>query len=119
MRTVRLGELAEVVRSKNCSPYAVTLDVFFSTDAVYRRAKQRDIVNRALVQRVYGIGEDRILGIVYFDAVQAVKVTIARPVSSGAPSDTDVYGAQQHVPLLTAEVPWEEPPASEAGDRHG
>ncbi|MBN1461738.1 MAG: DUF4387 domain-containing protein [Armatimonadetes bacterium] len=112
MTTVRLGELAEILRSKNCSPYALTLDVFFKTDAVYQLAKERDIVNRALVQHVYGMSDDQILGIVYFDAVRAVKVTIARPVSSGAVGDTDVYGAQQHVPLLDAEVPWEDPPGS-------
>jgi hypothetical protein len=110
MTTVRVGELAKVVRSKNCSPYALTLDVFFSSDAIYRRAKERDIVNRALVQRAYGLSDDQILGIVYHDAARAVKVTIARVVSSGAVGDTDVYGAQQHVPLLTAEVPWDDPP---------
>jgi hypothetical protein len=112
MRTIRLGELAEVVRSKNCSPYALTLDVFFTSDVIYRHARQRDIVDRALVQRVYGVGDDQILGIVYHDATRAVKVTIARSVSSGAVGDTDVYGAQQHVPLLTADVPWDDPPAS-------
>jgi hypothetical protein len=111
MRAVRLGELADVVRSKNCSPYALTLDVFFRSDAIYRRAKEHQVVNRELVERVYGIGTGQILHIVYHDATRAVKVTIPRPVSSGAVGDTDVYGAQQHVPLLTAEVPWDNPPA--------
>ena len=110
MTTVRLGDLAEILRSKNCSPYALTLDVFFRSDAIYQRVKEHDIVSRALVRRVYGIGDDQILGIVYFDAVRAVKVTIARPVSSGAVGDTDVYGAQQHVPLLNAEVQWGDSP---------
>jgi hypothetical protein len=31
-------------------------------------------------------------------------VTIERPICSGAPGETDVYGAQQHAPLLTLEV---------------
>ena len=118
MRTARLAELAEIVRSKNCSPYALTLDAFFRSDAIYRRAKERDVVNRALVQRVYRIGDDQIFGVVYVDAARAVKVTIARPVSSGAVGDTDVYGAQQHVPLLTAEVPWDDPPACGSPNDH-
>ena len=111
MKTLRLGELIQVVRSKNCSPNALTLDVFFSSDAIYSHAREQDIVNRKLVQRIYGIRNDQILGIVYLDAARAVKVTIARPVPSGAVGDTDVYGAQQHVPLRTAEVPWDVPPA--------
>jgi hypothetical protein len=107
MKAVPLADLAEIVRSKNCSPFALTLDVIFPTDEIYRRAKENGVVDRALVRRIYGIDDERILDIVYFDAARAVKVTIARPAASGAVGDTDVYGAQQHVPLLTAEVPWE------------
>ena len=109
MKVVPLADLAEIVRSKNCSPFALTFDVIFRTDEIYRRAKEGGLVDRALLRRTYGIEDERILDIVYFDAARAVKVTIARPVPSGAVGDTDVYGAQQHVPLLTAEVPWNNP----------
>jgi hypothetical protein len=108
MKAVRLADLAEIVRSKNCSPFALTFDVIFRTDEIYRRAREGNVVDRALLRRTYRIKDERILDIVYFDAARAVKVTIARPISSGAIGDTDVYGAQQHVPLLTAEVPWED-----------
>jgi hypothetical protein len=32
-----------------------------------------------------------------------VKVVMPRRLVSGAPGDTDVYGAQQHAPLLSLE----------------
>ena len=34
---------------------------------------------------------------------------LVRSVVSGDPGDTDIYGAQQHAPLLDLEVPVEEP----------
>ena len=38
-----------------------------------------------------------------FDPAKAVKVTIVRPIPSGALGETDVYGAQQHAPLMKYE----------------
>jgi hypothetical protein len=32
-------------------------------------------------------------------------VTIRRPIGSGDITDRDVYGCQQHVPLMSIEVP--------------
>lgn len=105
---VPLTSLAGVIRSKNSGPFELTLDVFFRSESVYRRAKTRQIISPALIVRLYGVPAESILDIVYFDAAAAVKVTLARPVSSGSPRDTDVYGAQQHMPLADALVPWEE-----------
>ena len=49
------------------------------------------------------MGPADILGIVYFEPAYAVKVTIRRQMPSGAVGDTDIYGAQQHAPLLGIE----------------
>ena len=40
------------------------------------------------------------LKVIYFEPSLAVKATLRRLVASGAPGDTDIYGAQQHAPLL-------------------
>ena len=45
------------------------------------------------------------LSIVEFEAALAIKVTIKRARASGSFGETDVYGAQQHAPLLSLEVP--------------
>ncbi len=94
MRQVKLTELADVVRSKNAGPYELTLDVFFKSQEIYRKVKAAGIFDRDLIKRLYGLRDEEISGIVYFDPAHAVKITIARPVPSGSVCDTDVYGAQ-------------------------
>ena len=42
-------------------------------------------------------------------ATLAIKVTIPRLASSGSVRDTDIYGAQQHAPLLESEFPDQAP----------
>ena len=45
------------------------------------------------------------MAIIPYDVAYAIKITIPRLVPSGDPGDTDVYGAQQHAPLLDIEIP--------------
>jgi hypothetical protein len=52
---------------------------------------------------LYSIPEEKIINIIAFHPAKAIKVTIVRPVASGALGDTDVYGAQQHAPWLSLE----------------
>ena len=40
-----------------------------------------------------------------YPAGNAFKATIPRLIPSGDVGDTDVYGAQQHAPLLEVEIP--------------
>jgi hypothetical protein len=57
------------------------------------------------VAELYGLDPEDVK-IVYFDAANAIKVTIPRTgPTSGAPGDRDVYGAQQHGPLLALMIP--------------
>ena len=35
---------------------------------------------------------------------RAIKIVLARPIIAGDPGDRDVYGAQQHAPLLGMEI---------------
>jgi hypothetical protein len=107
MKPTRLSELAHIIRSKNSGPYELTLDVFFKTPEIYAKAKERKVINADLIQRLYRAGADDVLDIIYFDPVRAAKATIRRPIGSGSFEDTDVYGAQQHAPLVDAEVPWD------------
>ena len=106
MKQVRLVELANIVRSKNSGPYELTLDVFFKSEEIYRKVKAKQLIDKDLIKRLYSVTDDQISGVYYFDPVRAVKITIARPVPSGSVGDTDVYGAQQHVPLADALIPW-------------
>ena len=48
----------------------------------------------------YGISANQVLSFDYYPFACALKFSIRRPVASGAVGDSDVYGAQQHAPLL-------------------
>lgn len=102
--SVPLIELAEVIRSKNSGPYELTLDIIFKDFSSYKKAKQNDVINRELISRLYQIPEEDISSIINFDPAKAIKITIKRPIVAGAVGESDVYGAQQHAPLLSIQV---------------
>jgi hypothetical protein len=99
-RRVPLAELAAVIRSKNSGPYELTLDVIFRNKNDYLHLKEQDFFTPVLIAGLYRVDPTDVLKIVYFDPALAVKATMRRPVPSGALGDTDIYGAQQHAPLL-------------------
>ena len=70
---------------------------------MYHKVKDAQIFNKQMFALLYGIPETDIISLVYFDPAKAVKITIVRPISSGALGETDVYGAQQHAPLMGVE----------------
>jgi len=107
MRTI--GELAAFVTSKNAGPFLLTLDIVFPDAETYRRFTALRVLDRGAVAGLYGVPADDVLKIIEFDPAFAIKITLRRPWGSGAVGESDVYGAQQHVPLMELRVPWEEP----------
>src|ERR1700751_1798930 len=99
-----LGELAKLVRSKNAGPFWLTIDIMFDDAEKYRRVRDGDVVNRALVARLYGRRPAYVI-VVNHDPALAIKISFPRPASSGSKYDSDVYGGQQYAPLLPLEVP--------------
>ena len=104
MRTI--GDVAQFVTSKNAGPFLLTLDVVFADADTYRAFKALRPLDRHVIAGLYNIPETDVLKIVEFDPAYAVKVTLRRPIGSGALGETDVYGAQQHVPLMLHEIDW-------------
>jgi hypothetical protein len=72
----KLSEIAKVCKSKNAGPFAT----------------------------LYNVDVKDVLFTPY-PAAFAFKGTIPRRISSGDLGDTDVYGAQQHAPMLDVEIP--------------
>ena len=99
----RIIDAARVVRSKNAGPYELTFDIIFKGRAEFEECRAGGAVNAALVSRLYGISESDVLGVLWFEPANAVKITIKRPRPSGTAGETDIYGAQQHAPLLGIE----------------
>lgn len=102
--SVRLRDIAGVIRSKNAGPYELTLDVIFDDPAWYRRVVDSGLIDAALIARLYRVGRDDVLHIIAFDPAHALKITLRRPLVAGDLGETDVYGAQQHAPLVDLEL---------------
>jgi hypothetical protein len=96
----RLADIAAVVRSKNTSPFTYSLDILLHDERDYRQFKSRQLVNPSLIAGLYRLPAEQVLDVIYFDPARAIKVCLPRQVPSGSPGDRDVYGAQQHAPLL-------------------
>jgi hypothetical protein len=103
-----LTDVAAVIRSKNAGPYELTLDIMFKEEKHYLYLKQINYFTPELFAGLYGINVEKILKVVYFDPALAVKCTLVRSLVSGSIGDSDVYGAQQHAPLLLLKVPVED-----------
>jgi hypothetical protein len=97
---MRLIDVASVIRSKNAGPYELTLDVVFRTSRWFEHAVQTNLLNSELICQLYDIRAEDVLRVVHFRPANAIKVTLRRPIVSGSIGETDVYGAQQHAPLL-------------------
>lgn len=97
-------EVAKVIRSKNCSPFELTLDIIFRDQKDYAAVKNDNQINAKRIADLYNVPLSQIHKVIYFDPACAVKICMARPVPSGSPGDSDVYGAQQHAPLLALSI---------------
>ena len=104
MSAAKLGELARVIRSKNAGALQLTLDVMFEDEAVYRRVRDSGALTPRVLGPLYGVSDNEV-AVIPFDVAMAIKITVPRAIRSGSPGDTDVYGAQQHAPLLDIEIP--------------
>jgi hypothetical protein len=100
---MRLSDMAQVIRSKNAGPRRLTLDLMFASDEDYRRVAQSPALDRGTIAALYRVlAED--VTIIPYPVGRAIKIVLARAIMAGDPGDFDVYGAQQHAPLLGLEV---------------
>lgn len=104
---VMLGQLAKFLRSKNAGPFKLTLDVFFSNPRDFKRVKKSGVINRGLISKLYMLENQEDISIIEFKQAMAIKITFPRRIASGNIGDSDIYGAQQHVPLYEIEIPWD------------
>lgn len=99
----KLIDLAKVIRSKNSGPYEITFDIILKDKETFDLLVKHQCINAKLIASLYKIKVEDIINIIEFTPANAIKVTIIRPMCSGDIRETDVYGAQQHAPLLDLE----------------
>ena len=102
MRT--LSDVASVIRSKNAGPFIVTFDILFDSEQAFNQVREAGLLNRQAICQRYGVSDNELLGFDFYPFARAVKFSLRRAVSAGGPRDADVYGAQQHAPLLDLPV---------------
>jgi hypothetical protein len=93
-----VGDLAELVRSKNAGPFWQTIDVFFSNDENYHAVADNPSLDTNTVARLYRIDADTIR-IWRLPDIRVVKISFPRPTTQGGVHDRDMHAGQQHVPL--------------------
>ena len=97
-------DIANVCKSKNAGPFELTIDIVFDDAETFRRVKASGVLCAALFAQLYHVSETDVLFTPY-DAAFAFKATFPRLVPAGDFGDTDVYGCQQHAPLLDIDIP--------------
>ena len=100
---MRLYDVAKVIRTKNAGPFTLTLDLIFTKAGDYESVLASPGFTAKRIAEVYH-ADPAAVQIHPFRRILAIKVTMPRPISSGAPGDCDVYGSQQHFPLARIEI---------------
>lgn len=101
---VKLKDIAKACKSKNAGPFELTLDVMFDNAETFEKVRRSGAITRERIAALYGVSPSDVLFTEYPPAL-AYKATLPRRIVSGAIGDTDIYGAQQHAPLLDLELP--------------
>ncbi len=99
----KLYELAMLIRSKNAGPFQLTIDVMFEDAETYERVRASGAISQAEFSELYRTPAADVQ-IIYYDAANAIKVTIPRPITSGDLGDGDMMGGQLYGPLVDLEV---------------
>lgn len=101
--TVKLVDIAKVIRSKNAGPTVLTLDLLFNDDAGFKLACASPALTPDAIAKLYSQPPAKVQVLPYPPAL-AIKIVMPRRIVSGDPGDSDVYGAQQHGPMLAVEL---------------
>lgn len=98
-----IAELCSLIRSKNAGPFVLTFDLMFTDRDNYARVKRTRPITKQLLAQLYKQKEEDIV-LVYHDQALAIKASFPRPVYQGELQDSDCYGGQQYVPLMSIPV---------------
>ncbi len=111
-----LWEVAKLIRSKNAGPWELTFDIMFESPEMYERCRRSALATAAFYSNAYHLEESQVRVYECPDAL-AIKATIPRAHSAGAPADTDIFGGQFHSPIVRFVVP--EPTPADAAEASG
>src|ERR1700730_7758371 len=99
----KLVDVTSLIRSKNAGPFWLTIDVIFRDADLYRSWAGHDELSAASIAARYGRAGS---GVTRHElpAASALKFSFPRRYPSGSALDSDVFGCQQHAPMLEIEL---------------
>ena len=100
---MKLIDCTKMLRSKNAGPLWLTMDLGFESSEKMQQILDSGVLNTAVIAELYDVPEE-LVKIIPYPVVNAIKITIPRKVPSGALTDSDIYGCQQHMLLANLEV---------------
>jgi hypothetical protein len=100
----KLGDLAQLIRSKNAGPFVLTFDIMFDDDDTYRRVIRSRVLTKSSFAAMYKVPEEDVLYVEH-EAAKAIKISIPRPYVQCDLDDGDAFGGQQHGPLVELDIP--------------
>ena len=103
--SIRLSELARVIRSKNAGPWEITFDVMFASRESYVQVRDSNVLTADLIAELYAVPSSDVKTCMFFEPALAFKATILRQGPQGGVGEHDTFGAQQHAPLLDVRIP--------------
>lgn len=99
----KLKDIAKACKSKNAGPFEITYDIMFDNLDLFNKVRASGAITPQVIASLYGVPVSQVQFTEYPPAL-AYKATIPRRIPSGAIGDTDIYGAQQHAPMLNIDV---------------
>ena len=94
-----IGDIAELIRSKNAGPFWLTIDIFCATDHDYNTIAAPDVITADRIAGLYRVDATTIK-IYRLTQPRVVKISFPRPTTQGGIHDRDMHAGQQHVPLM-------------------
>lgn len=104
-KTIKLRDVATVLRSKNSGPYELTFDVMLPNEEIFEAVRSSRTLTKDILARAYNVKPETVLACLFFQQARAFKFTIPRVYSNGSFGETDMHGCQQHIPLGDIEIP--------------
>lgn len=105
MKTPLLSEIATVIRSKNAGPFLLTFDVMFESSDDFEAVWKSGVFTAPKMAALFGLPEAQVTSIFAVPRGRAIKLTLRRPTVQGQLGEHDMYGCQQHAPLLELPIP--------------
>lgn len=96
---MKLRDIASVIRSKNAGPHTLTIDVLLPDKETFVKVYNSKAITRENIANLYKKNIDEVKVIEHPESY-SIKVAIQRTKTAGNFNDTDIYGTQQHAPML-------------------